>query len=420
MHFKMSGLFQKWIKIVLIYVLCIGTSQAATSSILSQLIQDASQNNPQIRAARERSHAAQYAISPSRSLPDPKVGFGYIKMNGNNDMDVDPRREQMIGVSQEIPFPSKLFMRGRVATSGASQVQATYNAIYHTVIAQVKKSYYDLYFIDKSIEILKRNQRILDKMEKSAKINYSVGKTPQQDIYRAQTEISRLQMRMVMLKQERLSMQADINRLLNRSLDDNVATQSQLSITTVHLTLGDLYQLVDKCSPQLQAQQKNVEKSNNMVKLKRLDYYPDVEIEAGKLRDTAMHTQGYQVMLNATIPLYFMSKQNYEVRESLANYNADVEDLYSTHKDLSFQIKNSYLLVQRSGQLIDLIKNTIIPQAKLTFNSSRENYGVGKVDFMTMLNNLLTLQDNELELQAEIVQHEKAVAQIEEITGVRV
>lgn len=420
MHFKLHKILLKWNMLAIIYVICISLSQAETSSALSQLIQDASQNNPQIKAARNRWHAAQDAIPPSRALPDPKIGFGYIKMNGNNAMDVDPRREKMIGVSQEIPFPSKLYMRGRVATSGASQVQATYSAIYHTVIAQVKKSYYDLYFIDKSIEILKKNQKILDKMEKSAKINYSVGKTPQQDIYRAQTEISRLQMRMVMLQQERLSLQADINRLLNRSLDITVSTQSQLSTTSLNSSLGCLYQMVDKHSPQLQAQQKNVEKSNNMVKLSKLNYYPDVEIEAGKLRDTAMHTQGYQVMLNATIPLYFMSKQNYEVRESLENYNADVQDLYSTHRDLSFQIKNSYLLAQRSSQLIALIRDTIIPQARLTFNSSRENYGVGKVDFMTMLNNLLTLQDNELELQAEIVQHEKAIAQIEEITGVTI
>ena len=257
-------------------------------------------------------------------------------------------------------------------------------------------------------------------MEKSARINYSVGKTPQQDIYRAQTEISRLQMRMVMLQQERVSMQADINRLLNRSLDIPVSTPSKLTVTVLNASLNFLYRLVDEQSPQLQVQKRNREKSNQMVALSKLNYFPDVEIEAGKLRDTAMRTQGYQVMLNATIPLYFMSKQNNEVRESLARYNADVEDLYGTHRDLSFQVKNSFLLVQRSDRLIDLIKNTIIPQAKLTFTSSRENYGVGKIDFMTILNNLLTLQDNELELQGEIVQHEKAIAQIEEITGVSV
>lgn len=420
MHLEFNQYLRKGLLGILIYALSIGLANAVPSESLSYLIREAHQNNPQIKAARERWLAAKYVIPQSRSLPDPKIGLGYIKMNGNNDMDVDPRREQMMGVSQEIPFPTKLYVRGKVATSEANQVEAAYHSICNSVIAQIKKSYFDLYLIDKSIEIYKSNQVILEKMEKSARINYSVGKTPQQDIYRAQTEISRLQMRMVMLQQERVSMQADINRLLNRSLDIPISTPSKLAVTVLNSSLNYLYGLVDKKSPQLQVQQRNREKSRQMVALSRLNYFPDFEIEAGKLRDTAMHTQGYQVMLSATIPLYFVSKQNYEVRESLARYNADVEDLYATHRDLSFQVKNSFLLVQRSDKLIDLIKNTIIPQAKLTFTSSRENYGVGKIDFMTILNNLLTLQDNELELQSEIVQHEKAIAQIEEITGVSI
>jgi hypothetical protein len=42
---------------------------------------------------------------------------------------------------------------------------------------------------------------------------------------------------------------------------------------------------------------------------------------------------------------------------------------------------------------------------------------VGTVDFLTLLSSLLTLQDNEIELHAEITEHEKALARIEEIIG---
>jgi len=149
-----------------------------------------------------------------------------------------------------------------------------------------------------------------------------------------------------------------------------------------------------------------------------MDYFPDVEIEGGRLHDTVMHTKGYQVLLKATVPLYFMQKQNNAVRESLARYNAEIEDLHTTYQTLSFQVKNAFLLAQRSAQLIQLIQYTIIPQATLTFTSSQATYGVGKVDFLTLLNNLLTLQENELELHSEIAQHEKAITQIEETTGI--
>jgi hypothetical protein len=64
----------------------------------------------------------------------------------------------------------------------------------------------------------------------------------------------------------------------------------------------------------LKAQKRRVEKGRQSIQLSKMDYFPDVEIGSGKLRDTAMHTQGYQVMLSATIPLYFMNKQNNGVR----------------------------------------------------------------------------------------------------------
>lgn len=405
------------IAILLVYSFMASLTYAAHLTVLSQLIRDATHNNPQIKAARDRWCATQFVIPQSRSLPDPKITAGYINMSENIPMDVDPRKEQMIGASQEIPFPGKLIVRGRIATLEAKRAMADYQATRLAVIAQLKRIYYELYFVNKSIDILQKNQLILKEMEKSAQTNYSVGKTPQQDIFRAQTEISRLLMRLVMLKQERASLQADINRLLNRSLDFAISTPSKLSITPLGHDLTYFYSLIKNQSPQLQAQHKMVEKGKQEIKLSKMDYFPNVEIGAGRLRDTAMQTKGYQVMLSATVPLYFMSKQNNAVRESLARNNANIEDFYATYRTLSFQVKNAFLLAQRSAQLIQLIQNTIIPQATLTFTSSEANYGVGKVDFLTLLNNLLTLQENELELQNEIVQHEKAITQIEETTG---
>ncbi|HAT9777356.1 TPA: TolC family protein [Legionella pneumophila subsp. pneumophila] len=390
---------------------------AKPTTVLSQLIKEATQNNPQIRAARDRLLAAIHMIPQAKALPDPKLNAGYINMSENIPMDVDPRREQMLGGQQEIPFPGKLIVRGRIATLEAKRAEAEYQATCFAVIAQLKRLYYDLYFVNKSIAIVQRNQALLEEMEKSAEVNYSVGKTPQQDIYRAQTEVSRLLMRLVILKQQRESLQADINRLLNRSLDIAVSTPTTLSVTPIGHRLEHFYTLVKQRAPQLIMQQRSVQKGRQAINLSKMDYFPDVEIEGGRLHDTAMHTKGYQVLLKATVPLYFMQKQNHAVRESLARYNADIEDLHTTYRTLSFQVKNAYLLAERSAKLIHLIQHTIIPQATLTFTSSQANYSVGKVDFLTTLNNLLTLQENELEWHGELAEHEKAITQIEETTG---
>src|SRR3990167_1183732 len=224
------------IAILLVNVATGSSTHAKPSPMLSTLIQEVTHNNPQIKAARDRVLAANHVIGQARSLPDPKVSVG-------SPMNIEHMRLQMIGASQEIPFPGKLVARGKIATEEAKRAEADFEATCLTVIAQLKRIYYDLYFVNKSIEILQKTQMLLQELEKSAEVNYSVGKVPQQDIFRAQTEIARLTMRLVILKQERESLQADINRLLNRSLDVNIHTPSQLLVTHHHHDLAFLNEL---------------------------------------------------------------------------------------------------------------------------------------------------------------------------------
>lgn len=405
---------------ITILIVCLAIphlAHAQTPTTLAQLIEEVQINNPQIKAARDNWSAMQYVIPQSRSLPDPKIEAGYTNMAENITTNADPVGEQMLGISQEIPFPGKLIVRGQIATLEARQAEEEYKAISLSVIAELKRIYFDLYYVNKSIDILQKNQQFLEQMEKSTEANYKVGKTPQQDIFRAQTEVSRIQMRLIMLKQERTSLQANINRLLNRALNITIKTPAKIPVTVVNNDFKHFQDLIEQQSPQLKAQKINAEKGKTAIKLSKMDYFPDIEIEGGGLRDTKMHTKGYQVLVKVTFPLYFMYKQNNSVRESVARHSADIEDLYTISKTLSFEMENALLLAQRSAQLIKLIQHTIIPQATLTLNSSQNSYSVGKVDFLTMLNNLLMLQDNELELHNEIVQHEKAIATIEQIIG---
>ena len=76
-----------------------------------------------------------------------------------------------------------------------------------------------------------------------------------------------------------------------------------------------------------------------------------------------------------------------------------------------------FVLAERADRLVKILRQAIIPQATLALQSAQSSYGVGKVDFLTLLNSLLTLQENELELHGEMVEHEKALARLEETVG---
>jgi len=375
---------------------------------LKSLVREVLENNPEIRAAQQRWEAAKAVIPQVKTLPDPLINLGYTKVE---------ERELTYGFSQEIPFPGKLQLRGEVAAREAERLEQESLAVPLRVIARLKEAFYELSFVHASIEIVETNRLVLLDFAKTAEARYAVGKGVQQDIFRAQTEISRLLARLATLEQRQASLHAEINRLLNRPPSDPLGTPQRIQVTPLQRPLADLNALLEHASPLLQAQHKSVERGDQSMTLARREFLPDFAVSVGGVRNETVGKNGYQVMLGIKVPLYYATKQRQAVREALASREAAVQDLHAVRQDLLFRVKDNVTQVQRAAKLVALLTDAIIPQARLTLESAQAGYAVGKVDFLTLLSSLLTLQANELELHGEIVEHEKALARLEEVIG---
>src|SRR5215475_13912780 len=224
---------------------------------LTTLVREVMENNPDIRAAQQRWMAAKTFIPQVRTLPDPMVNLGY-----SNDEEI---REWMYGVIQELPFPGKLRLRGEVATREAERMVQEYLAVPLRVIARLKEAFYDLSFVHTSIEIVEKNRLVLVDFTKTAEARYAAGRGVQQDIFRAQTEVSRLLARLATLEQRKESLDAEINRLLNRLPADSLGTPQRLQVTPLHRSLADLNALLEHVSPLIQAQNKSVERDDQSL-----------------------------------------------------------------------------------------------------------------------------------------------------------
>ncbi|MCW5598549.1 MAG: TolC family protein [Nitrosomonas sp.] len=183
-------------------------------------------------------------------------------------------------------------------------------------------------------------------------------------------------------------------------------------------SLSELNALLDQASPLLQGQQKTVEQSQETIALAKREYYPDFEVRALGIRDTVMNDNGYEVTLNVKVPLYYATKQREGVNEAVASREAVFQDLRALRQELLARIKDNVAQVERAEELIKLLRDAIIPQSNLTLAAAQASYAVGKVDFLTLLNALLTLQENELDFHSEMAEHKKALARLEGILGV--
>jgi outer membrane protein TolC len=374
---------------------------------LRSLIREALTRNPDIQAAQQRWEAAKAVIPQVKTLPDPILNFAYEKV-------LD--REWRYGVSQEFPFPGKLRLRGEVATRGAERTEQEYLVVPLRVIARLKEAFYDLAFVQTSIEIVGKNRLVLVDFERTAQARYAVGRGVQQDVFRAQVEISRLLARLATLEQRQASLRADINRILNRPPANPLGQPQPIQVTPLRRGLTDLNALVDT-APLLQAQVKGVERGDQTIALARREYFPDFAVDVAGVHNDTMGKDGYEVMLGIKVPLYYATRQRAGVREALAGREAAVQELQAMRQELLFRLTDNFVQAQRAEQLLAILQDAIIPQARLTLESAQAGYAVGKIDFLTLLSSLLTLQENEIELHSEMAEHEKAMARIEEIIG---
>jgi cobalt-zinc-cadmium efflux system outer membrane protein len=379
---------------------------------LPGLIRELEEANPEIKAARQRWEAAQAVVSQVQTLPDPRLQLGYQRMPM-----MEPLQGAMYGVGQEIPFPGKLSLKGEVAQREADRLEQEYHANQLRLIARLKEAYFDLHFVHKAIEIVERNKTLLTQFERTAKSRYAVGQAAQQDVFRAQVEISRVLDRLAVLDQQKESLHAAINRLLNRPPAGPLGTPEEILTTILTIPLQELSRRAEEFSPALLATAKGIDRSERSVALARREYYPDFDVTALGLRNDRINDNGYQVMVGIKIPLFYETKQKQGVREALAGLEGAREDFAVARQDLLFQVKDAFVQAQRAERLITILRDAIIPQATMALQASQAGYGVGKVDFLTLLNSLLTLQESELELHGEMVAHEKALARLEEVTG---
>ena len=411
-HFKCVSLQFLFFCLLFAWWLAHSALAAETSLPLGPLIDEAIKQNPSIQAAKDRWDSSKAIISQVRTLPDPELKFGYQRIPAES-----PIAGAIYGFGQQIPFPGKLRLRGEVASRQADRFEQEYQARRLQVVARMKEAYFDLHFVHQAIDIVDRNKLLLIQFEKTAKARYAVAKAAQQDVFRAQVEISRVLDRLAVLEQQKESLHAAINRLLNRPPSGPLGEPQDIDLTPLSLQLSDLNKRANEFSPILLAFGKGIERGEQAVALAEKEYYPDFGLNALGLRNDRINTNGYQFTFGIRVPLFYDTKQRKGVQEALATLSSAKSDWMASRQEVLFLVKDAYVRAKRAERLVKVVGSAIIPQATLALQSAQAGYAVGKVDFLTLLNNLLTLQENELELHGERVAHEKAIARLEEMTG---
>jgi len=385
---------------------------------LQELIEQALENNPEIKSMQRRFDSARARIAQAKALDEPMLSIGYM---GNivpfQVQEGDPSSGRTISISQDLPFPGKRSLKGKVASSDADAEWWAFEQTRRNVVAEVKDSYFDLYYLTKALGVVTKTKTLLEQFIKIAEARYSVGKGIQQDVLKAQVEFSKLIEQQTMLDQRKQIAEARLNSLLYREPESPVRTPEELRPRDFSYSLGQLNETAIANYPDLRAQRRKIEGAQYAIQLAKKEFSPDFSVGFTYVNRPAM-PEMYGVTVGIKLPVYYAQKQRPALTEVTASFEAEKRSFENTTTVLMFKIRDKYLAETTARRLLSLYSTTIVPQSSLSLESAIAGYQVGRVDFLTLLDNLVTLLNYELSYYEQLSNEEKAVAALEPLVGV--
>jgi outer membrane protein TolC len=387
---------------------------------LEDLIAEAKQNNPQLRAARTQTAAARTKVNQVTSWDAPQVGVEFYQTPVQSFP--NPLKNQMemdYYIQQMFPFPGKLSAMGRAAESNANMFDQGYKALERKILKDLKSAYFELYLVQRKIQINAENQDLMRQFVQIAQKQYEVGMGKQPDILRAQTELSTLINDGLNLQQEKRAIEAMLNTILSRPANAPLGYVSGIESDIPQWTFEQLRPLVLEARPELKAMNFNIEMNKAELSLSKREYFPDLMARV-MYKDMAMTNNDFwSVMVGVSIPLSPWSSGKYtsKVEENELNVKR-AEDEYANMRNMAlFEVQDANVQVQTNQNLVLLYKNTVIPQAEQTLQSTIAAYQTGKTEFLMLIDAYRMLLMSKLDYHMSVMRFMASQAALEQAVG---
>lgn len=393
---------------------------------LVHLVDTALAGNPELKSSQARWQMFANKAKQASSLEDPMFMFKLQNMLVREPFvfNKDPQSAKVIGISQQLPFWGKRAIRQEVADLEAESYKWAIEERKLELARMVKETYYQIWAVDKYMGIVDKNLGILADFVTIAESKYSVGQGVQQDIYKAGLEKSKMLDMQFTLRQQRKSLEANINYLLYRPGNTPVGTVPDFDLPQLPLSAEQLNQAALETRPQIKSLASQAGKGKASHRLAQKEFYPDFNISFEYMFKDAIATDmitdpGYNMFtLGVTFNLPFQQQRRHAmIAESTSETTMATEELNGLKNSISYTINDTLAQLERRRKLVELYKGGIIPQAEQSLESAVISYRVNKVDFLTLLDGRMSLFTYERELYESQAEYMMGLAKLEAVVG---
>jgi cobalt-zinc-cadmium efflux system outer membrane protein len=397
------------------------SSHAGVATPLSDLLAEAEKNNPQIEAARHGWEAAKQVPTQVSTLPDPQFTLQHFSVGSPRPFAGYTNSEFAyigLGVSQDIPYPGKLRLKGEIAKREADVSQQQVESVRRSVLTELKAAYFQLAYLSKTLAILEQDGELLKQVQQAADARYRSGMGTQQDLLQAQLQQTKLLREIAMHHLEVGKLEAQIKQLLYRSQDSPDIEATDLVETPLVQTYAELLAAAQVQNPEIAGAKKMIERQSLQVDLAHKDFYPDFNVQYMWQRtDPTQFRAYYMLSVGVRVPIYRSRKQRPELAQAEAEKLRAGSELQAQSQQVAAELRVQYVLAQQTSELLKIHREGLSPQSRSEFQAALATYQSNKQDFQALLTAFLDVLRPDEEYWQNVAEYETAVARLEQITG---
>jgi outer membrane protein TolC len=414
-----------------------------TEADLGALLERARSASPLIAAAERAVAAARARAEAAGALPDPRLALGLTNALVSDPLSSDDMMTmRMVQLGTTIPYPGKLALDREAARWRLAVAEAEREATLREVVADVRKAYYELAFLDRAIDVVRENRSLLGDLAEVTAARYRVGTGPQQDVLKADVETTRLGDELLGLARERETILARLNALLDRPVETPLpapklpaailaaavpAAGESVTFTAAALdpaggsagpipSRAALLEFARAGDPRLAAIASRVEAERAEAELAGKAALPDFDVLVGYGQRSGREDM-VSVMASVPLPLFKGRKQDPLAEAARAETRATENLLAAMSDEVEAEVVGLHASLVRTRDRLALLRDGILPQARTSLESAIAGYPVGRIDFLTLINNQVTLYRHELDWWRFLTRFASDLADLERVTG---
>ncbi len=392
---------------------------------LGQLMALAFRDNPRLRAAKLSWEAVIERYPQVTAYDDPVLRYSYAIEEVETR--VGPQ-EQKFSLSQAIPFPGKLSLKGDIVTREAQMARLEVERQTRDLIVELKEAYYELLYITQAIEITRQNKELVEHLAKIGTTDYAMDGTTLNDVFKAQSQLAQLSYDLILLTEFEQAEITRINSILNRPPEAVLGKPKAVGYAAFKYTPQELYQSALEHQQELGISELQIEKSQKALSLAKMEYLPNFNlgfsyIDVGEAEPSPLGSlpddsgqDAYGFDFGISIPLWF-GKNSSRVAEAKLKHEAAVYNKKDRENKTFSDIKTLYFKLQNSERLIRLYQDSLIPQAEQSMETAETWYKEKKGSFSGLLETQSVWLNFNLARARALTDYYQRIALLERLVG---